>query len=156
VMADGTKNRPLYVETPTEWVTHEAFITKDEVVFNILGHQSRLRTKPSGIAVINLRTDQMKIYGQVEDSPAGGRGTGGHWHSNGSPDGRWLAGDTFAGNLWLIDRKTGTQTLLTTDHKMQPDHAHPTFSDDSTRILFQSGHLSEGRSLDLMIVRVAR
>ncbi len=154
VMADGTKNRPLYVETPLDWVTHEAFITKDEVIFNVLGHQSRLRTKASGIAVINLRNDHMKIYGQVEDSPPGGRGTGGYWHSNGSADGRWLVGDTFAGNLWLIERRTGTQTLLTTDHKMQPDHAHPTFSDDSRRIVFQSGHLSEGRSLDLMVIAV--
>ncbi len=154
VMADGSKNRPLYAEGPIDWVTHEAFITKDEVVFNLIGHQPRLSTKPTGIAVINLRNDQMKIYGQVEDSPAGGRSTGGYWHSNGSPDGRWLVGDTFAGNLWLIDRRTGTQTLLTTDHKMQPDHAHPTFSDDSQRIVFQSGHLSGGSSLDIMIVAV--
>lgn len=154
VMADGSRNRPLYVEGPIDWVTHEAVITKDEVVFNLMGHQPRLRTKPTGIAVINLRNDQMKIFGQVEDSPAGARGTGGYWHSNGSADGRWLVGDTFAGNLWLIDRKTGTQTLLTTDHKMQPDHAHPTFSPDSKRILFQSGHLSEGRSLDLMVIAV--
>lgn len=154
VMADGSKNRPLYQETPTDWVTHEAVITKDEVAFNILGHQARLRTKASGIAVINLRTDQMKIYGQVEDSPAGGRSTGGYWHCNGSPDGQWLAGDTFAGNVWVIHRPTGVQMLLTTDHKMRPDHAHPTFSPDSKRILIQSGNLSDGASLDLMILQV--
>jgi oligogalacturonide lyase len=154
VMADGTKNRPLYEEGPTDWVTHEAVITKDEVAFNILGHQARLRAKPSGIAVINLRTNHMKIYGQVEDSPAGGRSAGGYWHCNGSPDGQWLAGDTFAGNVWLIHRPTGTQTLLTTDHKMRPDHAHPTFSPDSKRLLIQSGNLSNGESLDLLILQV--
>lgn len=154
VMADGTKNRPLYQEGPTEWVTHEAVITRDEVAFNILGHQARLRAKPSGIAVINLRTDHMKIYGQVEDSPAGGRSAGGYWHCNGSPDGQWLAGDTFAGNIWLIHRPTGKQTLLSTDHRMRPDHAHPTFSPDSKRVLIQSGSLSDGASLDLLILQV--
>lgn len=154
VMADGSKNRPLYVENANDWVTHEAVMTKDEVVFNILGHQQRLRKTPSGIAVINLRTDAMKIYGQVEDSPAGGRSAGGYWHCNGSPDGRWLAGDTFAGNIWVIDRTTGTQTMLTAGHLMRPDHAHPTFSRDSKRVLFQSGMLTDGRSLDLMVAAI--
>ncbi len=154
VRADGTGNRPLYVETPDEWITHEAVITKDEVVFNLMGHLPRLREKPTGIAVINLRTNLMKLYGQVEDQPPGARGTGGFWHSNGSPDGRWLVGDTFAGNVWLIDRRNGKQTLLTTDHKMKPDHTHPTFSPDSTRILIQSGHFTDGKSLDLMVIPI--
>jgi oligogalacturonide lyase len=154
VMADGSHNRPLYVENPSDWVTHEAVITKDEVVFNLIGHQPRLRQHPTGIAVINLRTDQMKIYGQVEDNAPGARGTGGYWHSNGSADGKWLVGDTFAGNIWLINRATGEQRLLSTDHKMQPDHAHPTFSPDSKRILIESGLLSGGTSLDLMLLPV--
>jgi oligogalacturonide lyase len=154
VMADGSNNRPLYVENPGDWITHEAVITKDEVVFNMIGHQPRLRLHPTGIAVINLRNNQMKIWGQVEDSPPGGRSTGGYWHSNGSADGRWLVGDTFAGNVWLIDRRNGAQTLLTTGHRMQPDHAHPTFSADSKRILIESGLLSDGRSLDLMVVPI--
>lgn len=153
-MADGSKNRPLYVETPGDWVTHEAVITKDEVVFNLIGHQARLRTHATGIAVINLRNDQMRLYGQVDDQAPGARGTGGFWHSNGSPDGRWLVGDTFAGNVWLIDRHNGAMTLLTTDHKMKPDHTHPTFSPDSKRILIQSGLLSDGKSLDLMTIAV--
>ncbi len=153
-MADGSHNRPLYVEAPYDWVTHEAVITKDEVVFNLIGHQARLRLHPTGIAVINLRNDQMRLYGQVDDQPEGARGTGGFWHSNGSPDGRWLVGDTFAGNVWLIDRRNGAMTLLTTDHKMKPDHTHPTFSPDSKRILIQSGLLTDGKSLDLMVIAI--
>ena len=61
-------------------------------------------------------------------------------------------GDTFAGNIWLIDRHNGAMTLLTGDHKMRPDHTHPTFSPDGKRILFQSGLLSNGKSLNLMTV----
>jgi len=60
----------------------------------------------------------------------------------------------FAGNVWLINRKTGVMTLLTTDHKMRPDHCHPTFSADSQRILIQSGLLANGASLDLMVIPV--
>jgi oligogalacturonide lyase len=37
---------------------------------------------------------------------------------------------------------------------MQPDHAHPTFSPDSRRILIESGLLADGRSLDLMVVPI--
>jgi oligogalacturonide lyase len=151
-LADGSHNRPLYVENPDDWITHEAVITKDEVVFNMIGHQPRLRLHASGIAIINLRNDQMRVYAQVDDQPPGGRGTGGFWHSNGSADGRWLVGDTFAGNVWLIDRRNGAMTLLTTDHKMRPDHTHPTFSPDGKRILIQSGLLSNGKSLNLMTV----
>ena len=153
-LADGSHNRPLYVENPDDWITHEAVITKDEVVFNMIGHQARLRMHASGIAVINLRNDQMRVYGQVDDQPPGARGTGGFWHSNGSADGRWLVGDTFAGNVWLIDRRDGAMTMLTTDHKMRPDHTHPTFSPDSKRILIQSGLLTDGKSLDLMTITI--
>jgi oligogalacturonide lyase len=152
VMGDGSKNRPLYVETPDEWITHETVATKDEVMFLIMGHLPYLRTKPTGIAVINLRTDQMKILGQVEESAGSNRGTGGFWHCNGSPDGRWAVGDTFGGNVYVIDRRDGAVTLLTTDHKMRPDHAHPIFSPDSKRILIQSGLFSNGKNLNLMVV----
>ena len=152
VMGDGTHNRPLYVETPDEWITHETVATRDEVMFLILGHLPYLRTHPTGIAVINLRNDQMKILGQVEENTGVGRGTGGFWHCNGSPDGRWAVGDTFAGNIYVIDRHNGRMTLLTTDHKMRPDHTHPIYSPDSKRVLIQSGLFSDGKNLNLMVV----
>ena len=39
VRADGTGLRPLYPESPYEWVTHEAVITRDEVAMAIMGHR---------------------------------------------------------------------------------------------------------------------
>jgi oligogalacturonide lyase len=146
VRADGTGNRPLYVETPDEWVTHETWIDADHVLFVVMAHLPRLRTKPTGIFCLNLRNNEVKVLGQVE-----GRG---FWHCNGSADGRWAVGDTFEGSLYLIDRASGEITLLTTGHRMRPDHAHPTFSPDGKRILIQSGMLSGGTSLDLMVVNV--
>ena len=151
VRGDGTGNRPLYAETPDEWITHETVAGPDEVMFNIMGHLPYLRERPTGIAVINLRTNNMKILGQMEEDMGQGR-LGGYWHCNGSPDGRWAVGDNFSGQIFVINRTTGKQTLLTTDHKMKPDHTHPIFSPDSKRVAIQSGHLSDGKSLDLMVV----
>jgi oligogalacturonide lyase len=153
IQADGTGNRPLYVESPDEWITHETYASPDEVMFLIIGHLPYLRKHPTGIAVINLRTDDMKIIGQLDEDMGQGQ-LGGYWHCNGSPDGRWAVGDTFKGNIHVIDRQTSEQVLLTTDHKMKPDHCHPIFSPDSQRVLFQSGHLSDGKWLDLMTVAV--
>ena len=153
VHADGSNNRPAYMETPDEWVTHETVSGPDEVMFNIMGHLPYLREKPTGIAVVNLRTNQMKLLGQVEEDMGRGQ-KGGFWHSNGSPDGCWATGDTFKGSVYLLNRQTGERTLLTTGHRMRPDHAHPIFSPDSKRILIQSGMLTDGKALNLMTVNI--
>ena len=153
VDADGSNNRPVYVETPDEWITHETVSGRDELMFNIMGHLPYLREKPTGIAVVNLRTRQMKLLGQIEENMGRGQ-QGGFWHSNGSPDGRWATGDTFRGSVYLLNRETGERILLTTGHRMRPDHAHPIFSPDSKRILIQSGMLTDGRALNLMVVGV--
>ncbi|WP_438482260.1 oligogalacturonate lyase family protein [Oleiharenicola lentus] len=153
VRGDGTGNRPLYVETPDEWITHETVATKDEVMFNIMGHLPYLRERPTGVAVINLRTNTMKLLGQVEEDMGKGQ-LGGFWHCNGSPDGKWAVADTFKGDVFIINRETGEKHLLTTDHKMKPDHTHPIFSPDSKRVLIQSGKQSDGKTLDLMYVEL--
>ncbi len=153
VRGDGSGNRPLYVETPDEWVTHETVAGRDEVMFNIMGHLPYLRERPTGVAVVNLRTNSMKILGQMEEEMPNGA-QGGFWHCNGSPDGRWAVADNFSGTITLIDRRNARQRVLTTDHKMKPDHTHPIFSPDSRRVLIQSGHLTDGQSLDLMTVEI--
>lgn len=152
VNADGSNNRPLFVEGRDDWVTHEIVVSKDEVMFNLIGHQSRLRARPTGIAVINLRTNAMEILGQLSERD--GDSYGGFWHCNGSSDGKWAVGDTFLGNVWLISRETGKRTLLTTDHKMKPDHCHPNFSPDNKRILIQSGHFTNGERLQLIVIPI--
>jgi oligogalacturonide lyase len=153
VNADGSNHRPIYAETPDEWITHETVATPDELMFLIMGHLPYLREKPTGIAVVNLRTKQMKIIGQVEEAMPNGT-QGGFWHCNGSPDGRWAVGDTFLGSIYAIDRLTGQRHLLTTGHRMKPDHTHPIFSPDSKRVLIQSGLLSEGKRLCLITVNL--
>lgn len=178
VMADGSGLRPLYPESAHEWVTHEAVISKDEVAMAIMGHRTiaagksgvaapatgvdganpgqdtawgdtGTREKPSGLAIVNLRTREMTIAGQT---PSGS----GLWHVHGSSDGRWAVGDDFSRSLYLIDRRTREMKMLTTGHKTTAaDHPHPTFHPDGTRFQIQSAMLSDdNRSMNICIVPV--
>lgn len=178
VHADGSGLRPLYPEAPYEWVTHEAVISKDEVAMAILGHRqipdapssvqepktawdganpghddgwgaTGTREKPSGLAIVNLRTRQMQIVGQA---PSGS----GFWHVHGSPDGRWAVGDDFSRSIYLIDRQTHEMKMLTTGHKTTAtDHPHPTFKPDGTEIEIESAMLSaDGHTMNICIVPV--
>ncbi|MBN2182633.1 MAG: hypothetical protein JW715_12035 [Sedimentisphaerales bacterium] len=166
VKADGTGLRPLYPEAPYEWVTHEAVITKDEAAIAILCHRrpgtgvdtpddwgpSGTGEHPTGVGIVNLRTREMRIAGQV---PIGDPGRS-VWHVHGSPDGRWAVADDFRYRLWIIDRKSGEMALLADlGHRRGSDHIHPTFNEDGTKIEIQTAMLSEdGRSLNICIVPV--
>jgi oligogalacturonide lyase len=148
VNADGSNNRPFYKETPDEWVTHEIWMDKDNVMVNILGHLPRLRTKPHGVAIVNVRNNEIRFY---KNAP--GRG---FWHCAGSSDGKWGVADTFTGELQRIDLQNGTLTLLTAGHYPRtegiPDiHSHHTISPDGKRVLFNSGKYGNN---DLMITYI--
>ena len=171
VMADGTGLRPLYPESEYEWVTHEAVISKDEVALAIMGHRkigtpqlpadpmnpgqetawgpSGTREKPTGLAIVNLRTREMTIAGQTHSGS-------GLWHVNGSSDSRWAAGDDFKRDIYLIDRHTREMILLSAGHKeTASDHPHPTFNADGTKIEIQSAMLSEdNKSMNICIIPV--
>ncbi len=157
VHADGSQNRPVYTEGPDDWVTHEQYADADHVIFNLMGHTAKLRQRPSGILVASLRDGTIENLGQVPMNPPAPvslprNDPNSFWHNGVTYDGKWAAGDDFDGNLWLIDRRSGARTLLTTGHWMKPDHIHPSFSPDGTRILIQSGLLTEGKKLSLIIV----
>ena len=178
VNSDGSGLRPLYPESPYEWVTHEVVITPDEVAFAIMGHRkipgtseivpagtgvhganpgqeeewgpSGTREKPTGLAIVNINSREVTIAGQV---PYGS----GFWHVTGSPDGRFVAGDNFAREIFIIDRHTHEMILLSAGHKRTAqDHPHPTFKPDGTEIEIQSAMLSEdGKSMNICIIPVS-
>lgn len=177
VMSDGSGLRPLYPESDYEWVTHEAVISKDEVAIAIMGHRqipgtnkeveaptgvgganpgqdpawgpSGTREKPTGLAIINLRTREMEIAGQTKSGS-------GLWHVHGSSDGRWAVGDDFTRSIYLIDRQTREMKLLSTGHqRTAADHPHPTFSPDGTKIQIQSAMLSaDKKSMNICIIHL--
>ena len=165
VNADGSDLRPIYRETEYDWVTHEAVISADELVIAILGHRrialnerdldttkdwgpSGTKEYATGIAVVNMRTRELTLEGQVDGDN--------FWHVAGSQDGHWVAGDDFARSLWLVDRHTKERILLTAGHKTTAaDHVHPTFKPDGTEIEIQSAMLSEdNRSMNICIVKL--
>ena len=152
--ANDNSFKPLYNETPLDWVTHETFGTEDYVYFNVLGWQDRLRKQASGIFRINLRTDDVDCLGNVEmDKDRSSSLTGrGFWHCNSTRDNQWACGDTFAGSVWIINVATGHKYQIASDTKMAPDHAQPFFSPDGTKLCFQSGHYSDGKRLNLVMV----
>ncbi len=169
VNGDGSNNRPLYVEQPGDWVTHEQFADADHVIFNLMGHTRELRQRPSGIMVVSTIDGTVENLGQTDSAtvtrselqylespniPQDETNTGGYWHNAVTYDRRWAAGDDFDGNVHLIDRRTGQRTLLTGGHRMRPDHAHPSFSPDGSRVLLQSGMMTDGQRLSLVIVPV--
>lgn len=165
VNADGTGLRPLYPEAPYEWVTHEAVFNRDEVALALVCHRqpgandgwgtAGTPEHPTGLGIVNLRTREMRIAGQV---PVGNPGRS-DWHVAASPDGRWAAFDDFQYRLWLIDRRTG-ETVLLADlgHRTTAgDHVHPTFSPDSTKIEVQCALLApDRRTLDICVVPVPK
>lgn len=109
------------------------------------------REKPTGLAIVNLRTREMIIAGQTKSGS-------GLWHVHGSSDGKWAVGDDFSRSLYLIDRKTNEMMMLTTGHKeTAADHLHPTFNSDGTKIQIQSAMLSkDNRSMNICIVNVPK
>ncbi len=166
VRSDGTGLRPLYAEAPYEWITHEAVIGKDEVAIAILGHRqiatatpdsdwgiAGTMEHPTGVGIVNLRTREMRIVGQV---PAWSPGRS-DWHVAGSADGRWAACDDFSYAVWLMDRHNGETILLAGPQKRGTDHIHPTFNADGTKIEIQSALISkDNRSLNICIVPVPK
>lgn len=178
VNADGTGLRPLYPESDYEWITHEAVISDDEVAFAIMGHRkianadsdnpnkgtdvnganpgqetswgpSGTREKPTGLGIVNFNTREMSIAGQI---PYGS----GFWHVSGSPDKRFVVGDNFEREIYLINRETNEMMLLSAGHKTTArDHCHPTFSPDGTKIQIQSAMLAEdNREMNICIIPV--
>jgi oligogalacturonide lyase len=112
---------------------------------------SGTREKPTGLAIVNLRTREMTIVGQTKNGS-------GLWHVHGSADGKWAVGDDFSRSLYLIDRNTNEMMMLTTGHKVTAaDHLHPTFNRAGTKIEIQSAMLSEdNRSMNICIVNVPK
>ena len=105
------------------------------------------REKATGLGIVNLRTREMTIAGQI---PYGS----GVWHVNGSSDGRWATGDDFLREIYLFDRHSCERLLLSAGHKeTASDHPHPTFSPDGTRIVIQSAMLSEdNKSMNICVI----
>ena len=143
-------NRPLYEENAEEWVTHEVFVNKNHIIFNVMGHLDRLQRQPSGIFMMNIRTNEVTRFDQA--------GKGGYWHADATEDLKWVVGDTFDGNLYRINAETKEVRMLTAGHRpngpspfTREAHSHHSISPDGKWLLFSSSMLT---SSDIMMVPI--
>jgi len=129
VNANGQGNSPFYKETYDEWVTHEVWWGPNKALFTVWPKNEEMLKKPYGIAYVSLEDKSLHILNQRK-----------YWHVGGSPDGKWAVGDTFDGELYLINGETGKGRLLTQGHRPRGAnvHPHPSFSPDSSSVLFCS------------------
>ncbi|MBP3331906.1 MAG: hypothetical protein J6K90_04985 [Tidjanibacter sp.] len=158
---DGSDFRPLYRELETDWITHEAVISADEIAFAVLGHRpirmdhneppmdawgiSGTREYATGLAIVNMRTREFELVGQALDG-------NNVWFAQGSDDGHWALGEDFKSTLWIFDRHTKEVRMLTTGHNA---NIRPSFSPDNTMVSIQSSMLAEdGRSGGICVVKL--
>ena len=129
VRADGSGNGPFYKETYDEWVTHEVWWGSDKALFTIWPKNEEMLKKPHGIAYISLEDRALHILDQRK-----------YWHVGADRAGRRAVGDTFDGELYLVDAQTGQGSLLTQGHRPKGAtvHPHPSFSPDDSAVLFCS------------------
>jgi len=142
VNADGQGNSPFYKETYDEWVTHEVWWRRNKALFTIWPKNEEMLKKPYGIAYISVEDRSLHILNQRK-----------YWHVGGSPDGKWAVGDTFDGELYLINGRTGEAKLLTQGHRPRGAtvHPHPSFSPDGSSVLFCS---EKNGNWDLFLVQL--
>ena len=142
VNADGRRNSPFYKETYNEWVTHEVWWGPNRALFTIWPKNEEMLKKPYGIAYVSIEDKSLHILNQRK-----------YWHVGGSPDGKWAVGDTFDGELYLINGETGKARLITQGHRPggATVHPHPSFSPDGSSVLFCS---EKNGNWDLFLVRL--
>jgi len=144
VKADGSENNPFYKETYDEWVTHEVWWGPNKALFTIWPKNEEMLKKPHGIAYVSLEDKSLHILNQKK-----------YWHVGASPDGKWAVGDTFDGELYLINGETGKARLITQGHRPTGAtvHPHPSFSPDGSSVLFCS---QKNGNWDLFLVRLEK
>lgn len=120
---------PFYREWYGEWVTHESWWGDGRALFTIWPYDDERLKSIYGIVSVNIHGMDLRAHARY---PA--------WHAHGSPDGKWIVGDDFDRNLWLIHPGTGERRLLTQghDHNDFKPHPHASFAPDSKAIVFNS------------------
>ncbi len=136
-------NRPGYKENGDEWVTHEVFVNADNILFNVMGHLDRLKKKPNGIILMNIRTNEHKLLSNAKE-------VGGYWHAAGTTDLKWAIVDTFDGSVYRYNLETGDVVLLSKGHRPNTQspfspqaHAHQSISPDGKWVLINSSMLTD-------------
>ncbi len=115
-----------YHQQKDEMVTHESWWLNDELIF--CGGTHPKPTEDSHLKAIDLRAGTVRIIGEGSWWPGASSAEiakRNWWHASGSPDGRWMAGDNWHGDIMLFDGKTSRPKSLTTNHRTYGSGEHP-------------------------------
>lgn len=124
--------KPFFVEREELWVTHEVWWGKDSALFTIWPYDEKHFSLPHGVG---YTTTEKGAKGELEILalyPA--------WHTHGSHNFKWVMGDDFDRNIWLIEPKKKEKRLLVKG-KIKNNvkvHPHASFTPDSKGIVFNS------------------
>ncbi|MFH1740172.1 MAG: hypothetical protein ABIH23_14280 [bacterium] len=129
MMADLSDREPwpIYPQVSGELVTHECFWVGDQVTF-CSGIERKENAEEAHVKALDLSTGQSRIIG------AGCWWDGGTafdisklnwWHASGAPNGRWVAGDNWHGDIAIFSARTSRKRLLTDNHRIYGKGAHP-------------------------------
>lgn len=128
---------PAFYQQPGELVTHECWWVNDQITF-CGGH----RKEEAHVKVLNFLTGEIHVVG-----PGAWWATGtprelskvNWWHTSGSPDGKWVAGDNWHGDVVLFNAKTCQMKIFTENHRTYGSGAHPHVGWDLTGKRIQFG-----------------
>jgi hypothetical protein len=115
-----------YRQIPDELVTHESWWVSDLLLF--CGGTHPKPTEDSHLKTLDLRSGVVRIVGARSWWPDGTPrdiARRNWWHASGSPDGCWIAGDNWHGDIMLFEGKTTRPRLLTTNHRTYGGGEHP-------------------------------
>jgi hypothetical protein len=138
----GRSPWPLYPQLKGELVTHECFWVDHQVTF-CTGQSYDGQAEEAHVKVIDYRSGVARIIGAGAWWPGGSAkdvAARNFWHSSGSPDGRFVAGDTWHGSIAIFSGKTARTRWLVQNHRTYGSGAHPHVGWDpsSTKVVFGS------------------
>lgn len=135
--------RVAYHAAPGELVTHESWWVNDQILFCGGYVPEDTVGEISHVKVLDVHTGLVRIVGAGAWWPGGATPDiwrRNWWHASGSEDGRWIAGDTFHGDIVLFDGRTTVPRLLTAGHRTYGGGEHPEVGWDRTgrHVIFAS------------------
>ncbi len=103
--------------------------SSERVLFTIWPYDDAHKNLMNGIVSADVAMARPTLHAQY---PA--------WHTHGSPDAKWVLGDDFDRNIWLIKADTNERRLLTQGHlgKGFDTHPHASFTPDNKAVVFTS------------------
>jgi hypothetical protein len=124
---------PMFTEWYNEWVIHGVW-WGHRVLFTIWPENEERLKAMHGIVSLDLKGSDFKLQCRY---PA--------WHTQGSPDGKWILGDDSERTIWIINPYSGERRLLAQGDTTEGIERRPraSFTADSRGVIYQSTHLGK-------------